>query len=117
MNIEKRLDTLIEKMDKLTAISSYIEGQMVDKVGIAELEDAVFKVYKHNKDFFVSRSEFNELKKLVNKLSLNIEKVKDEIPSNCLVADDLHDYAHVGGVALLVAMVKELEEKIDRLEF
>ena len=117
MNIEKRLDTLIEKMDKLTAISSYIEGQMVDKVGIAELEDVVLKVSKHNEDSFVLRSEFNELKELVSELSLNIKGVKDEIPDNYLVADDLYDYADAFQVADLESRISELEEKLDRLEF
>ena len=115
MSIEERLDILIEKMDRLIAISGYIEGQMVDKVDITELENVVKRLSKHNKDFFVSRSEFNELKKLVNKLSLNIEKVKDEIPSNCLVADDLHDYAHASAVAILLFRVEELEAKIDSI--
>ena len=90
---------------------------MVKKVGITELEDVVLKVFKHNEDSFVSRSEFNELKELVNELSADIEGVKDEIPSDYLVADDLYDYAEADEVAILVSRVEELELKVDRLEF
>lgn len=79
MDIEQRLDSILNEVKRCTDTSKQIQDLMVNKVTVAELDEILNRLCEHNNSSFVSRSEYKELKEQVITLGISLGQCLEAI--------------------------------------